>query len=61
VHSATTWLTPPDEPRIAPALPQGLGRNLYPTWGVFENIDFIGRLFGQSRERRDARIDELLR
>ena len=28
-------------------MPQGLGRNLYPTLSVFENIDFHGRLFGQ--------------
>ena len=28
-------------------MPQGLGRNLYPTLSVFENLDFIGRLFGQ--------------
>ncbi len=42
-------------------MPQGLGRNLYPTLSVFENIDFFGRLFGQSRQTRDARMDELLR
>ena len=28
-------------------MPQGLGRNLYPTLSVFDNIDFFGRLFGQ--------------
>ena len=28
-------------------MPQGLGRNLYPTLSVAENIDFFGRLFGQ--------------
>ena len=28
-------------------MPQGLGRNLYPTLSCFENIDFHGRLFGQ--------------
>ena len=27
-------------------MPQGLGKNLYPTLSVFENIDFFGRLFG---------------
>ena len=32
-------------------MPQGLGRNLYPTLSVFENIDFFGRLFGQGRKR----------
>ncbi len=42
-------------------MPQGLGRNLYPTLSVFENIEFFGRLFGQSGVTRDARIDELLR
>lgn len=42
-------------------MPQGLGRNLYPTLSVFENIDFFGRLYGQpARERRD-RIADLLR
>jgi ribosome-dependent ATPase len=24
----------------------GLGRNLYPTLSVYENVDFFGRLFG---------------
>lgn len=41
-------------------LPQGLGKNLYPTLSVFENVDFFGRLFGQSREEREWRIDDLL-
>jgi ribosome-dependent ATPase len=41
-------------------MPQGLGRNLYPTLSIFENVDFFGRLFGQSREERDWRINELL-
>src|SRR6476659_5158797 len=41
-------------------LPQGLGKNLYPTLSIFENVDFFGRLFGQSREEREWRIDELL-
>jgi ribosome-dependent ATPase len=41
-------------------MPQGLGRNLYPTLSVFENIDFFGRLFGQSASNRRARITELL-
>jgi ribosome-dependent ATPase len=40
-------------------LPQGLGKNLYPTLSIFENCDFFGRLFGQSREEREARITEL--
>jgi ribosome-dependent ATPase len=41
-------------------MPQGLGRNLYPTLSVFENIDFFGRLFGQSESERRAKITELL-
>jgi ribosome-dependent ATPase len=32
-------------PRIA-YMPQGLGRNLYPTLSVVENIDFFAHLFG---------------
>jgi ribosome-dependent ATPase len=40
-------------------LPQGLGKNLYPTLSIFENIDFFGRLFGQSREEREWRIRDL--
>jgi ribosome-dependent ATPase len=46
-------------PRVA-YMPQGLGKNLYPTLSVDENIDFFGRLFGQSRTERKGRIDELL-
>ena len=46
-------------PRIA-YMPQGLGKNLYMTLSVFENIDFFGRLFGQEQEERRWRIDELL-
>ncbi|HVN37315.1 MAG TPA: ribosome-associated ATPase/putative transporter RbbA [Myxococcota bacterium] len=42
-------------------MPQGLGRNLYPTLSVFENVDFFGRLFGHARAEREAKIDELLR
>jgi ribosome-dependent ATPase len=46
-------------PRIA-YMPQGLGKNLYPTLSVYENIDFFGRLFGQGRAERKARIDDLV-
>jgi len=42
-------------------MPQGLGRNLYPTLSVFENIDFHARLFGQDAAERRQRIDELLK
>jgi ribosome-dependent ATPase len=37
-------------PRIA-YMPQGLGKNLYPTLSVFENLQFFGRLFGHGRGR----------
>jgi ribosome-dependent ATPase len=46
-------------PRVA-YMPQGLGRNLYPTLTVFENLDFFGRLFGQPASERSRRITELL-
>ena len=46
-------------PRIA-YMPQGLGKNLYPTLSVFENIDFFGRLFGHGRDERSRRINGLL-
>lgn len=47
-------------PRIA-YMPQGLGKNLYPTLSVFENVDFFGRLFGHARAERERRIDDLLK
>jgi ribosome-dependent ATPase len=46
-------------PRIA-YMPQGLGKNLYPTLSVFENVDFFGRLFGLEPHERRRRIAELL-
>ena len=46
-------------PRIA-YMPQGLGRNLYPTLSVVENIDFFGRLYGQAASERRRRIARLL-
>ncbi|WP_199540780.1 ribosome-associated ATPase/putative transporter RbbA [Paraburkholderia kururiensis] len=46
-------------PRIA-YMPQGLGKNLYPTLSVFENADFFGRLFGHRRADRERRIRDLL-
>ena len=46
-------------PRIA-YMPQGLGKNLYPTLSVFENTDFFGQLFGQCRDERECRIAGLL-
>ena len=47
-------------PHIA-YMPQGLGKNLYPTLSVIENLDFFARLFGQKDAERKSRIDELLR
>lgn len=41
-------------------MPQGLGKNLYPTLSVFENVDFFGRLFGHGKAEREQRIAELL-
>jgi ribosome-dependent ATPase len=46
-------------PRIA-YMPQGLGRNLYPTLSVAENLEFFARLFGQPRAERAWRMQELL-
>ena len=46
-------------PRIA-YMPQGLGRNLYPTLSVAENIDFFGRLYGRMGLERRMRIARLL-
>jgi ribosome-dependent ATPase len=46
-------------PRIA-YMPQGLGKNLYPTLSVFENAEFFGRIFGQDRRERERRITDLL-
>lgn len=45
-------------PRIA-YMPQGLGRNLYPTLSVEENLQFFARLFGHGAAERRQRIDEL--
>ncbi|MGI9504164.1 MAG: ATP-binding cassette domain-containing protein, partial [Geminicoccaceae bacterium] len=45
-------------PRIA-YMPQGLGKNLYMTLSIRENLAFFGRLFGQDREERAARILDL--
>ncbi|WP_052023700.1 ribosome-associated ATPase/putative transporter RbbA [Caenibius tardaugens] len=45
-------------PRIA-YMPQGLGKNLYPTLSIDENLEFFGRLFGQGAEERERRIAQL--
>jgi ribosome-dependent ATPase len=46
-------------PRIA-YMPQGLGKNLYATLSVAENVDFFGRLFGHAPAERQARMADLL-
>ncbi|HFT6600679.1 TPA: ribosome-associated ATPase/putative transporter RbbA [Klebsiella oxytoca] len=46
-------------PKIA-WMPQGLGKNLYHTLSVYENVDFFARLFGHDKAERDIRINELL-
>ncbi|WP_386082690.1 ribosome-associated ATPase/putative transporter RbbA [Vreelandella sp. F11] len=47
-------------PRIA-YMPQGLGKNLYPTLSVEENLQFFARLFGHGARERRRRIDDLTR
>ncbi|MFT3922210.1 MAG: ribosome-associated ATPase/putative transporter RbbA [Myxococcales bacterium] len=46
-------------PRIA-YMPQGLGKNLYLDLSVYDNVDFMARLFGLDESERRARIDGLL-
>lgn len=47
-------------PRIA-YMPQGLGKNLYPTLTVEQNLQFFARLFGHAADERRRRIDSLTR
>ena len=47
-------------PKIA-YMPQGLGKNLYFTLTVEENLQFFGKLFGHNAEERRRRIDHLTR
>ncbi|MDV5295260.1 ribosome-associated ATPase/putative transporter RbbA [Klebsiella michiganensis] len=46
-------------PKIA-WMSQGLGKNLYHTLSVYENVDFFARLFGHDKAERDIRINKLL-
>lgn len=46
-------------PRLA-FMPQGLGKNLYPTLSVRENIDFFGCLFALDARTRATHITHLL-
>ena len=40
-------------------MPQGLGKNLYHDLSIRENLEFFGKLFGQGRAERAARIERL--
>ena len=40
-------------------MPQGLGKNLYPTLSVEENLQFFARLYAHDTAERRRRIDEL--
>lgn len=46
-------------PRIA-YMPQGLGKNLYLELSVYDNVDFMARLFGLSSAERRDRVQGLL-
>jgi len=45
-------------PRIA-YMPQGLGKNLYRSLSIEENLQFFARLFGHNAAERRQRIDQL--
>jgi len=50
--------------RVCPAIaymPQGLGKNLYPSLSMEDNLQFFARLFGHDAAERRRRIDELTR
>lgn len=50
--------------RVCPSIaymPQGLGKNLYPSLSVEDNLQFFARLFGHGAAERRRRIDELTR
>ncbi len=40
---------------------QGLGKNLYFSLSVYENVDFFARLFGRSKATRNKTIERLLK
>ncbi len=46
-------------PQIA-YMPQGLGKNLYLELSVYDNVDFMARLFGLSAKQRPLKVKELL-
>ncbi|MGI0118672.1 ribosome-associated ATPase/putative transporter RbbA [Zooshikella sp. RANM57] len=41
-------------------MPQGLGKNLYATLSVYENLRFFSQLFRQNHQQRRQHIEELL-
>ncbi|RUO40269.1 ribosome-associated ATPase/putative transporter RbbA [Idiomarina aquatica] len=41
-------------------MPQGLGKNLYPTLSVLENLTFFAKLFAIPAKQRDERVKRLL-
>jgi ribosome-dependent ATPase len=41
-------------------MPQGLGKNLYLELSVYDNVDFMARLFGLGPDERKVRVRELL-
>lgn len=41
-------------------MPQGLGKNLYPTLSIYENIEFHARLYSLPKAYRQVRIERLL-
>ncbi|MBU2705846.1 ribosome-associated ATPase/putative transporter RbbA [Zooshikella marina] len=41
-------------------MPQGLGKNLYATLSVYENLRFFSQLFGQNQQQCKQHIEELL-
>ena len=42
-------------------MPQGLGKNLYPTLSIKENIEFHANMYGLSRHERERKIARLLK
>lgn len=42
-------------------MPQGLGKNLYPTLSIKENIEFHANMYGLSRRERETKIARLLK
>lgn len=42
-------------------MPEGLGKNLYFSLSIYENLDFIARLFGVDKSIRQQKIEALLK